>query len=137
MLKTAREFTPKPVLRPAPQPSGLRVCLLGQGRRVGAPGSLYGSIERGQPLVNVHRVHLGQQLARLHRVAYINLDAQDAPGHRRSYHPAAARFDRADAKQGIGSYFIRDNGYFMGTGFAGSFAIMAYRLRNAMTRSGS
>jgi hypothetical protein len=65
----------------------------------GAAGACHGGLQRGRALVQVHRVHLGQQLAGLDRVADVDQHLADAAGHGRPDQVGAARLDRADAEQ--------------------------------------
>ena len=70
---------------------GLRGCLY-------AAGAGQRGIERGQALVQVHRVHFGQQLTGGHGVAHVHRHAQHAGGSGGAHQPAAAGLHRADAK---------------------------------------
>ena len=70
---------------------------LGGGGRAGGAGDR--GIERDHALVEVHRVHLRQELAGLHRLADIDRHPEHAAGGGRPDEIGAARLHRADAEQ--------------------------------------
>jgi hypothetical protein len=78
---------------------GLGVLVLRLRCRDGAAGARDGCVQGRHPLVEVHRVHLGQQLAGLHGVADIDRDPADPAGGGRPDQVGAARLDRSDAEQ--------------------------------------
>ena len=77
----------------------LDIGLLRRGRGLGAAGARDAGIERLQPLVQIHRVHLGQQLPGPDLVADIGLHRQHPTRAGGTQHPVAPGFERADAEQ--------------------------------------
>jgi hypothetical protein len=69
----------------------------GGGDRAG--GACLRGAEGRQAFLQVHRVHLGQQLARLDGVAHVHQHAQHAPGGGRADQPGAPRLHGAGAEQ--------------------------------------
>ena len=78
--------------------AGQRILHLGLGGGLGAACAGQRGIQRRHALVQIDRVHLGQQLAGLHAVAHIGQHAQHAACRSGADHPAAPRLHRADAK---------------------------------------
>ncbi len=101
--RTADEALPRQVLvafeirrrerAPRHRVAHLRLGRLPRALRTGQRG-----VQRGQALVQVHRVHLGQRLAGLHRVAHVHLHRAHPPGHRGPHQPAAPRLHLANAE---------------------------------------
>ena len=66
----------------------------------GTAGPGDGGIQRGPPLVDVDRVHLGEQLARLDLITDIDHHPQHAAGRSGPDQIGASRLDRADPEEG-------------------------------------
>ena len=79
--------------------AGLSVAPLRLRRGDGAAGACDRGVQGRGALVEVHRVHLGQQLPGLDRVADIDQHLADAAGGGRPDQVGTARLDRADAEQ--------------------------------------
>ena len=88
-----------PGIQPGNLPSGQHVLALCFRRRDGTLGAGMGGFQRTQPLIEIDRVDLGQQLPGLDAIADIDMDRLQAPGGGGADEITAAGFDGADAEQ--------------------------------------